>query len=103
MKTFDGKSQKSRKSRVGRPKGVPNGCRQTDCPRKLSVSPRHADLVSQEAKKAGVSQRVYVETMIESYITAPWKHRMLANVLRAIENGWDEKKQEETHGGSENG
>ena len=100
QKTVHGKS---RKSRVGRPKGVPNGCRKTDCPRKLSVSPRHADIVSREAKKAGLSQRVYVETMIESYITAPWKHRMLANVLRAIECGWDDKQQEEQNGGSENG
>lgn len=94
---------KSRKSRVGRPKGVPNGCRQTDCPRKLSVSPHYADIVSREAKKAGLSQRVYVETMIQSYITAPWQHRMLANVLRAVECGWGDKQQEESHERLEDG
>lgn len=87
-----------RRRKPGRPKGSRNGKRRADYPRKLVVSNRHADWIAEECRKYGVTQRVFVETMIDSYAVAPDMHRMLAEMVASVYRWMKETRMENLNG-----
>lgn len=62
------------------------------------MSNRHADWVAGECRKYGVTQRMFVETMIDSYAVAPDMHRMLAEMVASIYRWMKESRMESFHG-----
>lgn len=74
-----------RRSVGGRPRGKRNWEDfDPDEPRKIYVKARTAKAISDKAREDGVTVSLLVEVMVDSYLTAPAEHRMLAEMLHAV-------------------
>lgn len=77
----------------GRPKGGRNWDHfDPDEPRKIYVKAGTSKKLSDEAKRSGITVSLLVEVMVDSYLTAPAEHRMLAEVLHAVKKYEKEAK-----------